>query len=105
MVKLVRVSVLSPTHFVGGRLRAAHADVYIGVLGQQQLDEVQMVHVGLADRIVAALDVAVIGGQVQRRPAAVILDIRIGAVVQQIRARFCSGDSAWPSAAASSRNA
>ena len=53
-----------------------HAGVDVGALVEQQLDELQVVHVALADRIVAAFDVAVVGREVQRRPAALVGEVR-----------------------------
>ena len=68
----------------GSRLRArAHARVRIGAFRQQQLDVLEVVHVGLASRIVAALDVAVVRRDVQRAPAAFVLDVRIGAAFEE----------------------
>ena len=43
-----------------------------------------MIHVGLAHGIVAAFDVAVVGGEVERPPAAFVGDVGIGAVIEQI---------------------
>ena len=54
----------------------------------QQLDEVQMIHVGLADRIIAGFDVAIVGREIERRPAALVGEIRIGAVVEQLRGQL-----------------
>ena len=71
------------------RLRAVlHARVDVGALVEQELDELQVVHVALADRIVARLDVAVVGGEIERRPAALVGEVRIGAVLEQVRAEL-----------------
>src|SRR6516162_2630291 len=43
-----------------------------------------MIHVALTDRIIAGLDVAVVGGEVTRRPPAMVGEIDIGAVIDQI---------------------
>ena len=77
LVKTVRVSVLSFTRALT-----------LAPLSMQQLDELQVIHVALADGIVAVLDVAVVGGQVQRHPAALVGQVRIGAVLEQIRAEL-----------------
>ena len=47
-----------------------------------------MIHVRPADRIVAGFDVAIVGGEIERRPAAFVGEIRIGAVIEQIRGEF-----------------
>ena len=47
-----------------------------------------MVHVALADRIIATFDVAVVDGKIEGRPAAVVGYIRIGAVIEE-------GDPRW----------
>ena len=75
LVKTVRVSVLSFS-----------AGVHVGALVDQQRDELQVIHVALADRIVAGLDVAVVGRQVERHPVALVAEVRIGAVVEQVLA-------------------
>ena len=47
-------------------LRAVlHAGVHVGAFVQKELDELQMIHVALADRIIAGFDIAVVGGQIQ----------------------------------------
>ena len=43
---------------------------------------------GVAHRIIAAFDIAVVGGQIERRPAAVVGDVGIGAVIEQIGAQL-----------------
>ena len=65
-----------------------HARVHVGALVEQQLDEVEVIHVALADRIIAVLDVAVVGREIERHPAAFVGEVRIGAVVEQIRAEL-----------------
>ena len=57
-------------------------------LVDEQLDEVEVIHVRSAHRIVAGFDVAVVGGEVERTPAAVVGEIRIGAVVEQPGGQF-----------------
>jgi hypothetical protein len=47
-----------------------------------------MVHIRRAHRIVAAFNIAVISRKIQGRPAALIRDVRIRAVIQQIRRQF-----------------
>ena len=77
LVKTVRVSVLS-------FIRA----FTLAPLSRQELDEIQMIHVGLADRIIAAFDIAVVGGKIERRPSAFVGEIHIGAMIQQIRSQL-----------------
>ena len=47
-----------------------------------------MIEIAFADRIVAVLDVAVVGGEIERHPAAFVGQVRIGAVIEQIRAEL-----------------
>ena len=42
----------------------------------------------MADRIIAAFDVAVVGGKIKRRPSAFVGEIHIGAMLQQIRSQL-----------------
>src|ERR1019366_168053 len=74
--------------FLGRRLHAANAAVDVRALGDQQFDEVEVIHVGLADRVVAGFYVAIVGGEIERIPAALVGQIRIGAVVEQPRSHF-----------------
>ncbi len=70
-------------------LRAVlHPGIHVGAFVQKELDEIQMIHVALADRIIAGFDIAVVGGQIERRPRAFVGEIHIGAVVQQIRSEL-----------------
>ena len=52
---------------------------------QQQRDVLQIVHIRLRHRVVAALDVAVISREVQRRPTTFIGEVRVRAVLEQVR--------------------
>ena len=61
-----------------------HARVHVGSAVDQLLDDLEMVHVGLARRIIAALDVAIVRRDVERAPAALVLNPRIGAALEQI---------------------
>ena len=70
------------------RFHSADSGVHLRTLGQEQLDVVQMVHIRRAHRIVAAFNIAVISRKIQGRPAAAIRDVRIRAVIQQIRRQF-----------------
>jgi hypothetical protein len=65
---------------LGARL---HPRVHVGAVGKQQLDELEVIHIGPAGRIVAAFDIAVVGCNVQRRPAAQVGDVRVRAVLEQ----------------------
>src|SRR5882724_6669736 len=53
---------------------------------EQPLDVIEVVHVRLARGIVAAFDVPVVGRDIERRPAAFVGDVGIGAMVEQIDA-------------------
>ena len=64
------------------------ARVDVGALVEEQPDELEVVHVAPADGVVAVLDVAVVGREVQRRPSALVGEVRVGAVLQQIRAEL-----------------
>ena len=59
--------------------------IRVGALRQQQLDELEVVHVRLRHRIVATFDVAVVGRQVQRIPAALVGEIGIGPALEEQR--------------------
>ena len=72
-MKMVRVSVLSLARAFG-----------IGAVLEKELDEVQMVHVRLRYWKVAAFDIAVVGGQIQRRPVAFVGEIHVRAAFEQI---------------------
>ena len=65
-----------------------HPRVHVGALVQKELDELQMVHVALADRIIPGLDVTVVGREIERDPSAFVGEVRIGAVVKQIRSEL-----------------
>src|SRR6185312_170163 len=65
-----------------------HAGVYVGAFVEEDLDVIEMVHVRLADRVIARLDVAVVGGKVKVRPAAFVREIDVGAVVEQVQAKL-----------------
>ena len=65
-----------------------HPRVDVGALRQQELDELQVVHVRLGHRVVAALDVAVVGREVQRRPAALVGEVHVGAALDQVGAQL-----------------
>ena len=70
-------------------LRAVlHPGIDIGPVVQKELDEIQMIHVRLADRIISGFDIAVVRSQIKRRPAALVGEIHVGAVVQQIRSEL-----------------
>ena len=72
IVKMVRVSVLSLTFVFG-----------FAPFSSSSRDDVEVIHVRLGNRIVAALDVAVVGRQIERRPAALVGDVGIGALLEQ----------------------
>ncbi len=74
--------------FLFGRSLPADPYIHVRALIDQQLDEVEVVHVGRAHGIVAAFDVSVIGREIKRRPAAVVGEIRIRAMLQQISANL-----------------
>ncbi len=65
-----------------------HPGIHIGAFVQKELDEIQMIHVALADRIIPGFDIAVVGGKIERRPPAFVGEIHIGAVVQQKRSQL-----------------
>ncbi len=89
--------------FIRRRFRSADARVHVRALGDQQLDEIQVIHVGRPHRIIAAFDVAIIGGQIERRPSAIVRSVRICAMLQQILRPACSAGSASLPATASNR--
>jgi len=74
-----------PLHREDGAGQRVLADggVRIGLLVEQQLDELERVHVTLGDRIIAAFDVAVVGGDVEGRPSAAVGQVRIRAALEQ----------------------
>jgi hypothetical protein len=76
--------------------------VRIGPVPEQRLDVLEMVHVRLGNRIVAAFDVAVVGGEVQRRPSALVGPVR----PRRVPAGTCRTRSAgcWSRSAAASAN-
>src|SRR5690349_13241837 len=47
-----------------------------------------MIHVRRPHRIIAALNIAVVGGEIEWRPPTVVRDVGIGAVLHQIRRQF-----------------
>ena len=65
-----------------------HPGIDVGALVEEQPDEIQVIHVAAADRIIAVLDVAVIGGQVERGPPARVREVRVGALVEEKRAEL-----------------
>ena len=70
-------------------LRAVlHPGIHVGAFVQKELDEIQMIHVGFADRIISGFNIAVVGGEIERRPPAFVGEIHIGAVLQQKRAEL-----------------
>jgi len=58
-----------------------HASVDVGALGDEQLDEIEVIHIRFTDRVVAVLDVAVVRREIQGRPSALVGKVRIGAAV------------------------
>ncbi len=72
----MRVSVLECMRWFGSPSRASSSDV------------LEVIHVRLARRILAALDVPVVRGDVQRVPAAHVLNVRIRAALEQVRAEL-----------------
>jgi hypothetical protein len=61
------------------------ARVHVRPAGEQRLDEIEVIEVAGAHRIVAAFDIAVVGGQIERSPAAFVGEIGIGAAFEQER--------------------
>ena len=57
--------------------------VDVGALVDQLLDEVQVIHVRLAQGVIAAFDIAVVDRNIQRRPGALVDDVGVGAMVEQ----------------------
>jgi len=74
-----------PLHREDGARQRVVLDLFVrvGTLLEHQRDDVEVIHVRLGDRIVATFDVAVIGRQIERRPAALVGDVRIGALLEQ----------------------
>jgi len=81
---MVRVSVLSPLHTIGVDLIPHTQGIHVRSLVDQELDERQMVHVGRTNGIIAPFDVAVVRGEIERPPAAVISKVRICAVIKKV---------------------
>ena len=50
---------------------------------EQELDELEMIQVRFRHRIVAAFDVAIVGREIQGRPAALVGDVGVGAALNQ----------------------
>ena len=67
-----------------GQCVVLDSGVRIGPMLQKDLDVFQMIHIRFGYWIITTFDVAVIGRQVQRRPAALIGDVHVGAVLNQI---------------------
>lgn len=65
-----------------------HAEVGIGTGGQQQLDVFEMVHVKLAGWIVAAFNIAIVGSDIERVPAAFVGYVGIGSLFEQVFAEL-----------------
>src|SRR6267142_5327135 len=65
-----------------------YAGIDIGALVEKQLDEIQMVHITLADRIIPGLDIAVIGREIERCPSACVDEVRIGTMLEQVCSEF-----------------
>ena len=66
----------------------ADADVRVRSALQQDLDELQVVHVRPRYRIVAALDIAVVGREIERGPAALVGQVDIGAQSDQLNGQL-----------------
>jgi hypothetical protein len=49
----------------------------------QQLDDLEVIQVRLRNRIVASLDIAVVGGEIQGRLAALVREVDVGAALDQ----------------------
>ncbi len=73
---------------------SAHADVRVRALGEQELNELQVIDVRFRGRIVADFDVAVIRRDVERIPATVVLEVRIRAAVEAAARPVCNYGSA-----------
>ncbi len=55
---------------------------------QERPDDVEVIQVGLRDRVVAPFDVAVVGREIERRPAALVRHVHVAAAVdEQLRER------------------
>ena len=55
-----------PFAALGSGVNATDARVHVGAVVEQQLDELQVIHVRLSHRVVPALNVAVVDRDVQR---------------------------------------
>ena len=73
--------------------------VHIGAFVDQQLDEVEVIHVALAHRVIAVFDVAVVRGKVQRSPPAFVRETGIRTMIEKIRTKLVvpvlSGHQQW----------
>src|SRR5690242_3688427 len=57
-------------------------------MGEKELDVFEVIHVRRADRIIAAFDVAIVGGEIQRGPAALVGKVHVSAVLEQVGTEF-----------------
>ena len=69
----------------GARFRAVFdSSVHIGAFVDQELDEVEMIHIALGHRVIAVFDVAIVGRKVQRSPSTFVHEIRIRTMIEKI---------------------
>src|SRR6202007_2948544 len=64
------------------------AGVGLGAVIEQDLDELEVVHVRQGHRKVAAFNVPVIRGQIKRRPCSLVGEVYVGSTFDQVCGQF-----------------